>query len=30
MRDLCDCKSNITNYTESTTYYACEPDSDLL
>ena len=27
---LCDCKTNITNYTNDTTLYACVPNMDLI
>ena len=27
---LCDCKTNITNYTNGTTLYACVPNMDLI
>ena len=27
---LCDCKSNIINYADDTTLYACEPNMDLV
>ena len=27
---LCDCKTNIINYADDTTLYACEPNVDLV
>ena len=27
---LCDCKTNIINYADGTTLYACEPNMDLI
>ena len=27
---LCDCESNIINYADDTTLYACEPNMDLV
>ena len=27
---LCDCESNIINYADDTTLYACEPNIDLV
>ena len=27
---LCDCESNIINYSDDTTLYACEPSMDLV
>ena len=27
---LCDCETNIINYTDDTTLYACEPDMDIV
>ena len=27
---LCDCESNIINYADSTTLYACEPNMDFV